>query len=74
MRFTLNELLTVVDAIVEQAGDLTIQEKWNKEKEALHEGIDEDDWNRVVNKEVDYSAEKIVSVIQRINLKSEEEA
>lgn len=73
MRITLNELLTIVDAFVEQAkklGDQTIQEEWNEEKKELLEGLDDED----ANEEVEINAERIVSIIQGINLKSEEEA
>lgn len=73
MRITLNELIIIVDAFVEQTkklGDQTIQEEWNEEKKELLEGLDDED----VNEEVEINAERIVSIIQGIDLKSEEEA
>lgn len=71
MRFSLNELIVIVDAFVEQAkklGDQTIQEDWNETKEEILEGLDAED----VNEEVEITAEQIVSIIQGINLESEE--
>lgn len=76
VRTTLNELIAITDALVEQAkkrGNQTAQEKWNEEKEALHKEID-DDWNEVVNKELDINVEWLVSKIKGIDLESEEEA
>ena len=73
MRIALNELIVIVDAFVEQAkkfGDQTIQEEWDEEKEELLEGLDAED----ANEEVKITAERIVSIIQGINLESEEEA
>ena len=73
MRITLNELIIIVDAFVEQTkklGDQTIQEEWNEEKKELLEGLDDEG----VNEEVEINAERIVSIIQGIDLKSEEEA
>lgn len=71
MRITLNEVVTIIDAFVEQAkklGDQTIQEEWNEEKEELLEGLDAED----ANVEVEITAERIVSIIQGINIESEE--
>lgn len=73
MRITVNELIIIVDAFVEQTkklGDQTIQEEWNEEKKELLEGLDAED----INEEVEINAERIVSIIQGIDLKSEEEA
>ncbi len=73
MRITVNELIIIVDAFVEQTkklGDQTIQEEWNEEKKELLEGLDAED----INEEVEINAERIVSIIQGINLESEEEA
>ena len=73
MRITLNEVIIIVDAFVEQTkklGDQTIQEEWNEEKKELLEGLDAED----INEEVEINAERIVSIIQGIDLKSEEEA
>lgn len=71
MRITLNEVVTIIDAFVEQAkklGDQTIQEEWNEEKEELLEGLDTED----ANVEVEITAERIVSIIQGINIESKE--